>query len=114
MKLLYNNVTFIIALLVSMFCMSIFTNVLVAQNENQKQSTNFMQGYVMSQTTQQPIAYATIYNHTTRMGTVSNSEGYFKIKLMITKDSIAVTMLGYRNYHIGLTPNNNFVGNVTR
>lgn len=94
--------------------MSIFTKVLVAQNENQQQSTNFLQGYVMSQTTQQPIAYATIYNHTTRMGTVSNSEGYFKIRINDYKDSVAVTMLGYRNYHIGLTPNNNFVSVMLR
>lgn len=37
-------------------------------------------GYIISKTSKEKIAYATIYNISNQKGTLSNENGYFKIK----------------------------------
>lgn len=64
-----------------------------------------IEGKIVSKLTGEPIAYANIYNKTQQTGTISNSDGYFRIGIISSKDSIFVTSVGFDKQFIHLSDN---------
>ncbi len=59
-------------------------------------------GRVFDATTKSPLPYVKIHNKTTKIGTISNQEGYFKIEAITTSDSILVSFIGYKKKYLNL------------
>jgi hypothetical protein len=77
------------------FCILFLCNILSAFGQVEAES-NVLQGLLLDQQTQFPLAYANIYNHTTDQGTISDESGYFLIPLSAKEDSIEISFIGYR------------------
>lgn len=61
-----------------------------------------IEGKVLDATTEAPVAYAIVYNRTLKVGSITNTEGYFKIQANSITDSIQVIFIGYPSYTIPL------------
>lgn len=61
-----------------------------------------IQGKIMDERTRNPIIFANVYLAGTNIGTVSNSEGEFllKIPLFTENRTIVISSIGYKNYEI--------------
>ena len=66
------------------------------------QGTIEIEGRVLNATTKDPISYASIYNSTLKIGTIANTDGYFKIQANRLTDSVQVIFIGYPIYTIKL------------
>jgi hypothetical protein len=55
-----------------------------------------LEGRVLNKETQEPIAYANIYNKTFQVGTISNIDGYFRISVNSPSDLIFITIIGFK------------------
>lgn len=58
----------------------------------------YIEGKIFDGITEEPVSFATIYNKTTRGGTISNAEGYFRLSVNSDKDSVIVSIVGYHHY----------------
>lgn len=54
---------------------------------------------VLDANSKQPVPYATLYNHSSGTGTVTNLAGQFKWKPLIQNDSLTLTFVGYSSQH---------------
>lgn len=61
-----------------------------------------IEGKVLSAETNEPLPYLQIYNRTTKKGTISNADGYFRISISSISDSILITELGYKRQLVAL------------
>jgi hypothetical protein len=61
-----------------------------------------IQGKIMDERTRNPIIFANVYLAGTNIGTVSNSDGEFllKIPLFTENKTIVISSIGYKNYEI--------------
>lgn len=57
-------------------------------------------GRVLDAATKLPLPYVKIYNKTSKIGTISNQEGYFKIEAFNHSDSIVVSFIGYKKKYL--------------
>jgi len=55
-----------------------------------------MEGRILNKGTGEPIAYANVYNKNLLKGTISNSDGYFRIPVGSAGDSVIVSFVGYK------------------
>jgi hypothetical protein len=74
----------------------------------QRNSGYEIEGKIVSKLTGEPIPYANIYNKTLQKGTISNSDGYFRIGINNSSDSVFVTSVGYKKQLIRLSDNYTF------
>lgn len=70
------------------------------------QETNWIEieGKVLSEETNEALPYLRIYNTTTKKGTISNEDGYFRISISSFSDSVRITELGYTTQILALQP----------
>jgi len=61
----------------------------------QAQEIPAIAGKVISATSKEAIPYATIYNKRTHLGTISNSDGVFKLQNTLHTDTINIRYIGY-------------------
>jgi hypothetical protein len=61
-----------------------------------------IEGRILEQKTREPISYANIFNATTQKGTVSNTDGYFRLAIAGVSDVIQVSFIGYQSQLIVL------------
>jgi len=57
-------------------------------------------GRILDKQSREPVAYATIYNYTAHVGTISNISGYFSIRITSLSDSVAVSFIGYKSQRL--------------
>lgn len=62
-----------------------------------------IEGRVLNKATKEPVAYANIYNKSLQKGTISSSDGYFKISVGSRNDSVFVSFVGFRKQQLLLT-----------
>lgn len=64
-----------------------------------------IRGRILSQASEEPLAYATVWLPSTWEGTISNAEGYFLLKISGTtgNDTLSVSSMGYKNRSIPLS-----------
>ncbi len=67
-----------------------------------------VEGRVLDQKSDTPIAYASIYNQTTGKGAISNTDGYFKLEVQSAADSVFVSFVGYERAALPLNNRNRF------
>lgn len=67
-----------------------------------------IEGRILDAATREPILYANIFNKTLQKGTISNSDGYFRVEAKSLQDSIFVTFIGYTEHKIKLQANAKF------
>lgn len=101
-----------------LLCFFNLSNTLHGQN-------NFeIEGKILDIETEEPIPYANIYNKSSKKGTISNADGYFRILANEVTDSITVSYIGYKeqiikiksdkkNYIIYLEVNIHLLNEVT-
>ncbi|MGJ8660868.1 MAG: carboxypeptidase-like regulatory domain-containing protein [Bacteroidota bacterium] len=53
-------------------------------------------GKLLDRQTNNPIPFAKIYNNTTKEGTITNEEGFFKIGVKDANDEILISQIGYK------------------
>jgi hypothetical protein len=68
--------------------------------------TVYISGRVLDKATGRPIAYANVSNISLKEGTISNDDGFFKLRIKSAQDSVMVSFIGYHNYHIPLQEGN--------
>lgn len=66
----------------------------------------YISGRVLDKGTGKPIAYANVSNISLKEGTISNDDGFFKLRIKSAQDSVMVSFIGYHNYHIPLQAGN--------
>jgi hypothetical protein len=86
-----------------LFCFFILT-IGISQPTERIQIT----GKVLDAATKSPLPYVKIYNKTTKIGTISNQEGYFKIEALTSSDSIYVSFIGYKKKALNVANFNDF------
>ncbi len=67
-----------------------------------------VEGIIVDKVSSEPIPYANIYNATIEKGTISNSEGYFRIPINSPQDSIRITFIGYKDYLLKINPKDGY------
>ena len=55
-----------------------------------------IEGNILNKETKEPIAFANIYNKSSKKGTISNTEGYFRILINEVTDTITISFIGYK------------------
>ena len=63
-----------------------------------------IEGYVVNKNTGDPVSYANIFNLNTKSGTISNSDGFFSIRVSSYTDSIRISFIGFRSTILQLSP----------
>lgn len=59
-----------------------------------------IEGKLLDRETTTAIPFAKIYNKTTKLGTITNDEGYFKISVSGPNDDILISQIGYKNQNL--------------
>ena len=67
-----------------------------------------IEGKILNEATKEPIQYANIYNKTLQKGTISNADGYFRVPVTGSKDSVFAIFIGYQTQPIVIQPGRNF------
>ncbi|MEO1436271.1 MAG: carboxypeptidase-like regulatory domain-containing protein, partial [Bacteroidota bacterium] len=62
-----------------------------------------IEGTILDEVSSTGIPYANIYNKTLDIGTISNEDGYFEIRIRSTSDVIEISFIGYEGQTIPLT-----------
>jgi len=57
-----------------------------------------IEGNIIDKLTNEPMPYATIINNNTKKGTISNINGYFKLKVENPLDRIIISYIGYKPF----------------
>jgi len=89
----------------SLFLLILIPRCLPAQ-EPGPDLTVYISGQVLDKGTGKPIAYANVSNISLKEGTISNDDGFFKLRIKSAHDSVVVSFIGYHNYHIPLQAGN--------
>ncbi|MCB0604967.1 MAG: carboxypeptidase-like regulatory domain-containing protein [Saprospiraceae bacterium] len=55
-----------------------------------------IEGKIFDKLTKEPVPYASIYNRNSKKGTISNTDGYFRIFIGNITDTIIITSVGYK------------------
>ena len=79
-----------------LYLMSIFLNTTIAQVSSDSLQEFIVEGKIIDRKTRQPIPYVAIYNKNTGRGTLSNLEGYFKLKIYQFSDTVSIQCIGYK------------------
>lgn len=61
-------------------------------------SQNYIAGKIFDTQTNNPIEYATVYINGTTIGTISNSEGYFKLEHVKPPCTLVISHIGYETF----------------
>lgn len=105
-KILNNVVKYTLALA---FYFSFFSMQVNAGDEVQETkdtiSVKAYSGKVLDKETKKPVVFANVYVSETGLGTVTNSEGEFVLKVpsSLAGKKLAVTFIGYKNYTVALS-----------
>ncbi len=67
-----------------------------------------IQGRILNKETKVPVCYANVFNKHSLKGTISNTDGYFKISLLSPKDSIVISCIGYEKQFIAYSKKEDF------
>jgi CarboxypepD_reg-like domain len=73
------------------------------------QASREITGRILNATTKEPVAYANVYNVTLEKGTISNIDGFFRVPIGDTRDSIMVIYIGYQTQRIALGQQTDYV-----
>jgi hypothetical protein len=68
-----------------------------------------VEGRVIDSLTREPVPFARIFNRTTKQGTISSEDGYFRIELSNSIDSVEVRVVGYKTMVTNLNPSFNTI-----
>ena len=74
----------------------------------QAQELREIEGKILDIETSEPIPYANIFNKTLKKGTISNADGYFRVSIPESTDSLFVIFIGYQTQLVMLQPEQNF------
>ncbi|MBK9109684.1 MAG: carboxypeptidase-like regulatory domain-containing protein [Saprospiraceae bacterium] len=66
------------------------------------QQTYEIEGRVNHMGTNEPIPFATIYNKSLKIGTISNTDGYFRISINGYRDTVRISFIGFKDQIINL------------
>jgi len=58
---------------------------------------------ILDKESSETIPYATIYNQTTEKGTISNLDGFFKLKNVSLNDKVVISFIGYNKLFLTIT-----------
>ncbi len=61
-----------------------------------------IEGKILDKETKEPIPFANIYNKTTKKGTLSNTDGFFRIHISEITDTVTVSSIGYIKQNIAI------------
>lgn len=81
------------------FCLVLF---LLSENTLLAQGAFEVEGYVYDGQTKELIAFANCYNKTLGKGTISNTDGYFRMAVSDVNDVIVVAYFGYKEHRLKL------------
>lgn len=73
-----------------LLCLFCFSKSMFGQNQIE------IEGNILNKETKEPIAFANIYNKSSKKGTISNTEGYFRILINEVTDTITISFIGYK------------------
>lgn len=59
-----------------------------------------IEGNILDKETNEPIPFANIYNKSSKKGTISNTDGYFRILINEVTDTITISSIGYKEQTI--------------
>jgi hypothetical protein len=96
----------IICMLLNVGILSAEANTNTAKKQkNDTTSYTVLTAKVVDEETKKPIVFATIYITGTSIGTVSNSDGEFELKIpeKSTSGTLSITHLGYKNLEVSYT-----------
>lgn len=62
------------------------------------QNSSVIEGRITEKENGEPVAFADVYNMSLKKGTISNTDGYFRIPVNGVNDSIRVRYIGFRDY----------------
>ena len=80
-----------------MICLSLSLNYqLLGQNHRE------IEGVLLSKETNEPVQFANIYNLSLQKGTLSNTDGYFRIIVDDVLDTILITCIGFKEKQLKL------------
>lgn len=63
-----------------------------------------IEGRILDEETREPIAYANVYNKDLNRGTLSHSDGFFRLAVRDASDRISISFIGYEEYVMLLEP----------
>lgn len=72
--------------------------IFILSGNSYSQST--IEGRVLAKQNQSPIPYAHILNHTTGLGTIANTDGFFRMDVAGPNDSITVSAIGFQSLRL--------------
>ncbi len=84
---------------------------LLCLNGNAQQT--FISGRVIDATTRDPIPFCNIYFNSTKEGTITDFDGYYKLESNQTADSLTASFIGYKRESFPLIANENQRINIT-
>jgi hypothetical protein len=61
-----------------------------------------IEGRILNKRTSEPVAFANVFNKSLANGTISNSDGYFRIKIAAPTDTVQITSIGFKPFNIEL------------
>lgn len=67
-----------------------------------------IEGRVLNKKTKAPIPYANVYNKTLDKGTITNTDGYFRIQTNSETDTVRISFVGFKDQVIDLGGQINF------
>lgn len=68
-----------------------------------------IEGRVLNKKTKVPIPYANVYNKTLDKGTITNTDGYFRIQTNSETDSVRISFVGFKDQVIDLGRQTSFL-----
>lgn len=80
-----------------------------AQNGLNSGKPVIIEGSIIDKMTNEPLPYATIINKNTKKGTISNVNGYFKLKIENPLDRISISYIGYKPYVLKSVTAKNYI-----
>lgn len=66
------------------------------------------EGRILHAQTGEPLIYANIFNLSSGKGTISNTEGYFRIAILHPEDSIRISYIGFQEVYISFHDRSSF------
>jgi hypothetical protein len=80
---------------ISIILLLLFQVCAFGQNESGDKKTVTVQARIFDFASQKPVPYAKVYNKQNQTGTLSNSNGYFKLENVGLNDTILISFVGY-------------------
>lgn len=69
----------------------------------QRSTQLFLEGTVSDSLSGKELPFATVYNHSLNTASITNTEGYFKLKIQSWSDSVVISYIGYKSKTVSLT-----------